>query len=85
MYRENNKPYSNSSIEWLQLVSFQTKSNSKHAQLYGGEKVIFDPLLGENYLFNRFCVDTNTVYEFITAAPCALIWTVKILITEGQR
>ena len=43
MYRESNKPYSNSSIEWLELVTFQRKSNIRHALHNVGEKVIFHP------------------------------------------
>ncbi|XP_046857163.1 uncharacterized protein LOC124450550 [Xenia sp. Carnegie-2017] len=64
MYRDSNKPYSNSAIEWLEFVSFQTKSNIKHALHNGGEKVIHDSLLNKHYYVDGFCEDTNTVYEF---------------------
>ena len=63
LYRDSNKPFSKSSIEWLQFISFQTNSNIQHA-INGGEKVIVDDQLGKKYSVDGFCEETNTVFEF---------------------
>ena len=50
MYRSGNKPYSKSSIEWLEFVAAQTNSVIRHAVSGGGEKEIVNTELGENVL-----------------------------------
>lgn len=63
MYRNGNKPYSKSSIEWLEFIAAQTNSKIQHA-VNGGEKVIVDDVWGKVYYVDGFCEETNTVYEF---------------------
>ena len=63
MYHGVNKPYSKSSIEWLEFVAAQTNSVIRHA-VNGGEKEIVDSELGKVYHVDGFCKETNTVYEF---------------------
>ena len=64
MYHSGNKPYSKSSIEWLEFVAAQTNSVIRHAVSGGGEKEIVDTELGKTYYVDGFCEETNTVYEF---------------------
>ena len=64
MYRNSNKPYSNSLIEWLEFVAFQTKSVIRHALSHGGEKTIHDKEFGKTYFVDGFCDEKNIVYEF---------------------
>ena len=64
MYRSGNKPYSKSSIEWLEFVAAQTNSVIRHAVSGGGEKEIVDTELGKTYYVDGFCEETNTVYKF---------------------
>jgi hypothetical protein len=63
LYRNGKKPYSKSSIEWLEFISVQTKTKIQHAD-HGGERVISDVDLGKTYHVDGFCEQTNTVYEF---------------------
>jgi hypothetical protein len=63
MYRGGNKPFSKSSIEWLEFVSVQTNSVIQHA-VNCGEKMMFDNVLGKVYHVDGFCEETGTVYEF---------------------
>jgi hypothetical protein len=63
MYRSSNKPYSKSSIEWLEFIAAQTNSKIQHAANVG-EKVVVDDALGKMYYVDGFCEETNTVYEF---------------------
>ena len=63
LYRDSNKPFSKSSIEWLEFITAQTNSKILHA-CNGGEKVIVDEELGKKYYVDGFCEETGTVYEF---------------------
>ena len=63
LYRDSNKPFSKSSIEWLEFIAAQTNSKILHA-CNGGEKVIADEELGKKYYVDGFCEETGTVYEF---------------------
>ena len=63
MYHGANKPYSKSSIEWLEFVAAQTNSVIRHA-VNGGEKAIVDHELGETYYVDGFCDSSNTAYEY---------------------
>ena len=63
LYRGANRPFSKSSIEWLEFVSVQTNSVIRHA-VNGGEKAIFDDALGKVYHLDSFCEETNTVFQF---------------------
>ena len=61
LYRDGNKPFSKSSIEWLEFR--QTNTKILHA-VHGGEKAIVDEELGKTYFVDGFCEETRTVYEF---------------------
>ncbi|XP_046856165.1 uncharacterized protein LOC124449275 [Xenia sp. Carnegie-2017] len=63
MYRNSNKPFSQSAIVWLEFVSAQTKCKIQHA-LNGGEKKVEDPELGKVYYVDGFCEETNTIFSF---------------------
>ena len=63
LYRNSNKPYSKSSIEWLEFIAAQTNSKILHA-CNGGEKMIVDEELGKTYYVDGFCEETGVVYEF---------------------
>ena len=63
LYRDSNKPYSKSSIEWLEFIAAQTNSKISHA-CNGGERVVVEMELGKKYHVDGFCEETGTVYEF---------------------
>ena len=63
LYRDGNKPFSKSSIEWLELIASQTNTKILHV-VHGGEKAIVDEELGKTYYVDGFCEETRTVYEF---------------------
>ena len=63
LYRDGNKPFSKSSIEWLEFIASQTNTKILHA-VHGGEKAIIDEELGKTYYVDGFCEETRTVYEF---------------------
>ena len=63
LYHGGNKPYSKSSLEWLEFISAQTNSKILHA-VNGGEKMIVDTEWGKTYHVDGFCEETGTVYEF---------------------
>ncbi|XP_046862275.1 uncharacterized protein LOC124455682 [Xenia sp. Carnegie-2017] len=63
MYRNSNKPFSQSAIVWLEFVSAQTNCKIQHA-LNGGEKKVEDPELGKVYYVDGFCEETNTIFSF---------------------
>ena len=63
LYRDGNKPFSKSSIEWLEFIASQTNTKILHA-VHGGEKAIVDEELGKTYYVDGFCEETRTVYEF---------------------
>ena len=63
LYRDGNKPFSKTSIEWLEFIAAQTNSKILHA-VHGGEKTIVDVELGKTYHVDGFCEETGTVYEF---------------------
>ena len=63
LYRDGNKPFSKTSIEWLEFIAAQTNSKILHV-VHGGEKTIVDEELGKTYYVDRFCKETETVYEF---------------------
>ena len=63
LYRDSNKPFSKSSIEWLEFIAAQTNTKILHA-CNGGEKVIVDEELGKKYYVDGFCEETGIVYEF---------------------
>ena len=63
LYRDGNKPYSKSSIECLELISVQTKTQIQHA-LHGDERVIVDEELRKTYHVDGFCKQIKSVYEF---------------------
>ncbi len=63
LYRDANKPYSKSSIEWLEFIAAQKHLTIAHA-CNGGEQAIFDMQLGETYYVDGFCEETKTVFEF---------------------
>ncbi len=63
LYSNSNKPYSKSSIEWLEFIAAQKKLTITHA-CNGGEKKIFDTMLGKTYHVDGFCEETKTVFEF---------------------
>ena len=63
LYGDGNKPFSKSSIEWLEFIASQTNTKILHA-VHGGEKAIADEELGKTYYVDRFCEETRTVYEF---------------------
>ena len=62
LYRDGNKPFSKSSIEWLEFIASQTNTKILHA-VHGGEKAIVDEELGKTYYVDGFCEETRTVYE----------------------
>ena len=64
LYRNSDKPYSKSSIEWLEFIAAQTNSNILHACNGGDEKIIVDKNLGKTYYVDGFCEETGVVYEF---------------------
>ena len=45
LYRDGNKPFSKTSIEWLEFIAAQTNSKILHA-VHGGEKAIVDEGVG---------------------------------------
>ena len=53
LYRDGNKPFSKTSIEWLEFIAAQTKSKILHA-VYGGEKAIVDEELGKRTMWTGF-------------------------------
>ena len=63
MYHGGNKPFSKSSIEWIEFISYQTKSKTLH-NANGGEKQIFDDELGKVYYVDGFDENENIVYSF---------------------
>ena len=63
MYRDGNKPFSKSSIEWLEFIAAQTNLKILHA-VHGGEKAIVDEESGKTYYVDGFCEETRMVYEF---------------------
>ncbi len=63
LYRDANKPYSKSSIEWLEFIAAQKHLTIPHA-CNGGEKAILDMQLGKTYYVDGFCEETETVFEF---------------------
>ena len=63
LYRDGNKPFSKSSIEWLEFIASQTNTKILHV-VHGGEKEIVDEELGKTYYVDGFCEETRTVYEF---------------------
>ena len=63
MYHGGNKPFSKSSIEWIEFISYQTKSKILHSA-NGGEKQIFDDELGKVYYVDGFDENENIVYLF---------------------
>ena len=63
LYNNSNKPYSKSSIEWLEFIEAQKKLTITHA-CNGGEKKIFDTMLAKTYHVDGFCEETKTVFEF---------------------
>ena len=63
LYRDGNKPFSKTSIEWLEFIAAQTNSKILHA-VHGGKKAICDEELGKTYHVDGFCEETKTVYEF---------------------
>ena len=81
MYRGGNKPFSKSSIEWLEFVSVQINSVIQHA-VNSGEKMIFDKVLGKVYHVDGFCEETGTVYEFYGCVyhACPLCFDRKMII-----
>ena len=62
-YRGSSKPFSKSSIEWLEFIAIQTNSKILHS-VHGGEKAIVDEELGKTYYVDGFCEETRMVYEF---------------------
>ena len=62
MYSGVKKPYSKSSIEWLEFIADQKNLTIRHA-CNGNEKAIAD-VNGKTYYVDGFCEETNTVFEF---------------------
>ena len=61
MYSGVKKPYSKSSIEWLEFIADQKNLTIRHA-CNGNEKAIAD-VNGKTYYVDGFCEETNTVFE----------------------
>ena len=64
LYRNSDKPYSKSSIKWLEFIAAQTNSKILHACNGGDEKMIVDKNLGKTYYVGGFCEEKGVVYEF---------------------
>ena len=54
LYRDCNKPYSKSSIEWLEFIAAQTNSKLSHACNGGERVVVVDMELGKKYHVDGF-------------------------------
>ena len=72
-YGSASKPYSNSSLEWLESVSFQTNSVILHAK-NGGEKRITDSELNKFYYVDGVCekriLFLSSMVVIFMADPC---------------
>ena len=73
LYRDGNKPFSKTSIEWLEFIAAQTNSKILHA-VHGGEKTIVDEELGKTYYVDGFCEETGTVYEFMVVCIMVVLY-----------
>ena len=88
MYRKGNKPYSKSSIEWLEFIAAQTNSKIQHS-CNGVEKVIVDDVLGKVYYVMVFVKTqircTSFMVVFITLVVCVFMAIMITLFTMNVR